>query len=727
MKLEGESASSRCDSKRLHLVKEYSLDDLASRIDFRRIYRGVLRRTWLIILVALLATGLFGLLSHRLCKGFVADSYLMYQMDSSKLLPNGFPLAHFTISSATEVITLPENLSAVRAILGLEYTEKQLKKMISVIPPIGDSNLLDIQVVADTPSVAVDIANTLAQVVVKNTQEFAKRQLKVAYDYFRRQADSLRDKIGVDSKEIAVFRSKNKFFELNPEGSLSIKGLLDLQTRLSQASENFNSSLIEYENLRREAAKLPDRVSRAILGESPAQRLLTQAELSLMDARTRYAAENPKIKILEAQVEELQKIAAAPPQGTPGDQTAGLAAETSSNPLKDQVNITLMNLRGKVRSAQKLRDDLAMEYAAKQKEIDNLPEVQMVLTRYITEKQTDEDNLKGAEQFVKAAETLMKVGKGDLELYMNASKATPHESVLIELLPLIGFLLGVVAGTTLAAALELFDTRLRTPIEVQNHYNIPCIMSMPELKLHMKDRNALEQQLRFFIRTLEEAIDLHTGRMGQFVLGIASSQDGEGKSLFAYYLARFYQKLGRCAVVVEFDYKKNPFFAGHEAGKCKIEQFLRGQCSFSDLVYNSAPARLTTGKDTDMKELVKTPKMRELMALLRERYQVVILDLPGLLTEDYAINVLSLADQSVYIVSSEKTSRKQLNDCFKGLEFHRIKPLGLILNRMLDIFVDDARIRSESHRVNFGLWAKFKKLFVKNTPKDHGSSPQPRA
>lgn len=719
MKCENDNASNSSDSKRIHLVKDYSIEDFTSRIDFRRIWRGILRRVWLIILVAVGTTATFGWLSHYLSRGYVADAYLMYEMDSSKLLPNGFPLAHFTISSATEVITLPENLSAVRAILGLEYTEKQLEKMVTVTPPAGDSNLLDIQVVADTPSVAMDIANTLAQVVVKNAQEFAKRQLKVAYDYFRQQADALRDKINADSKEIAAFRSKNKFLELSPEGSLSIKGLLDLQARLSQANENFNTSLIEYENLRREASKLPDKVARASLGDSPAQRMLTQAELALMDARTRYAVENPKIKVLEAQVEELRKLVANPGEATPGQQQPMLTQETDSNPLKDQVNAALMTLRGRVRSAQKLRDDVAAEYAAKQKELSNLPEVQMVLTRLMTEKQTDEDNLKEAAQFVKAAETLMKVGKGDLELYMMANKATPNQSLLAELLPLIGFVLGLLAGTTLAATMEIFDTRLRTPTEVENNYNIPCICSVPELKLYMKDRDVMENQLRFFIRTLEEAIDKGAGHPERLVLGVTSAQNDEGKSLFAYYLARFYHKLGKSAIVVEFDHKHNPFFEPHEVGKCKVEQFLRGQCSVDELIYGGVPSRITCGKDADMKELVKTPKMKELMQQLRERYQIVILDLPGLVTEDYAVNVLSLADQSIYVVSSSKTTRKYVNDTFKDLEFHNVKPVGIVLNRILNIFIDDVRVRTEGRKAKYGLWAKFKKLFVKQVPKDH--------
>ena len=715
MKLENDHASNNSYSSWQPLIKDYSLDDLTSRVDFHRIYRGVLRRVWLIILFAVLTTGLFGLFSHRLSKGFLANSYLMYEMDSSKLLPNGFPLAHFTISSATEVITLPENLRAVRAILGLEYTEKQLQKMVTVTPPVGDSNLLDIQVMADTPSVAIDIANTLAQVVVKNAQEFAKRQLKVAYDYFRQQADALRDKINEDSKRIAAFRSKNGFLELSPEGSLSIKGLLDLQTRLSQANENFNSSLIEYENLRREASKLPDKIA-GNLPESPTQRLLTQAEMSLMDARTRYAAENPKIKVLEAQVEELRKLAANPTQSGSADQTNGSLANFTSNPFKDQINAALMTLRGKVRSAQKLRDDVALEYAKKQKEMSNLPEVQMVLSRYMTEKQTNEDNLKEAEQFVKAAETLMKVGKGDLELYMTANKATPNHSLVFELLPLIGFFLGLIAGTTLAVTMEMLDNRLRTPIEIKNNFNIPCILAMPELTLYKKDRDVMENQLRFFIRTLEEAIDKNGSHKDRFVLAVASSQNDEGKSLFAYFLARFYQKLGKSTAVVEFDHQKNPFFTVNEKAKCSIEQFLRNQCSFDDLVYQGVPSRITCGQDLDMKELVKTPKMQEFMNLLRERYQVIVLDLPGLAIEDYAINALGLADQSVYIVSSPKTTRKYLSDCLRDLEFHHVRPLGIVLNRMLNIFVDDVRIRKEGRRAKYGLWAKFKNIFVKKTP-----------
>lgn len=725
MKVENESANTS-DSKPLRLVKEYNIEDFASRIDFRRIWRGVLRRVWLIILVAVSTTALFSLLSHHLSKGFIADAYLMYEMDSSKLLPNGFPLAHFTISSATEVITLPENLNAVRSILGLEYTGKQLEKMVTVTPPAGDSNLLDIQVIADTPNVAMDIANTLAQVVVKNAQEFAKKQLKVAYDYFRQQADQLRDKINADSKEIAAFRSKNKFLELSPEGSLSIKGLLDLQTRLSQANENFNGSLIEYENLRREASKLPDKVSRASLEDSPAQRMLSQAELSLMDARTRYASENPKIKVLEAQVEELRKIVANPPEAVPGQQPNSMSQPMDNNPFKDQVNAALMTLRGRVRSAQKLRDDIALEYADKQKEMSNLPEVQMVLSRLMSEKQRDEDNLKEAEQFVKAAETLMKVGKGDLELYMTANKATPNESLLFELLPLVGFFLGILAGATLAATLEIFDTRLRTPTEVNNNYNIPCILSVPELKLYMKDRDVMENQLRFFIRTLEEAIEKGAGHPDRFVLGVASSQNEEGKSLFAYFLARFYQKLGKSTIVVEFDNRPNPFFESHEVGKCKIEQYLRGQCSFDDLVYTGQPSRITCGKDIDMKELVKTPKMRELLNILRERFQVVIIDLPGMVIEDYAINVLALADQSIYLISSSKTTRKYVNDSLKDLEFHHIKPIGIVLNRILNIFVDDVRVRTEGRRAKYGAWAKLKNLFMKKPPKDQRTDLQPK-
>ena len=50
-----------------------------------------------------------------------------------------------------------------------------------------------------------------------------------------------------------------------------------------------------------------------------------------MDARTRYAAENPKIKVLEAQVEELRKMVSNPSQGGAGE---ALLTETDANPFQ---------------------------------------------------------------------------------------------------------------------------------------------------------------------------------------------------------------------------------------------------------------------------------------------------------------------------------------------------------------------------------------------------------
>jgi Mrp family chromosome partitioning ATPase len=327
---------------------------------------------------------------------------------------------------------------------------------------------------------------------------------------------------------------------------------------------------------------------------------------------------------------------------------------------------------------------------------------------------------------MKAAETLMKVGKGDLELYVTANKATPNQSLFVELLPLIGFFLGLMGGFTLAATLEMADTRLRTAKEVNGHYNIPCIMTVPELKLYKKDREVMENQLRFFIRSVEEAVDKASHSAQRLVLGIVSAQDDEGKSLFAYYLARFYEKLGRSTIVVEFDSKPSSCFEPHEAGKGRVEQFLKGQVTFEDLLYKGHPARIHCGHDVDMKELVKTSKMKELMDLLRKSYDVVILDIPGIVEEDYAVNVLSHSDESVFFISSSKTTRKYVNDSFKDLDFHGIKPIGIVLNRILDTFLDDVRIKAESRRAKYGLWEKFKKLFVKKAPTDHKPDLQPK-
>ncbi|MDP1835608.1 MAG: AAA family ATPase [Chlamydiales bacterium] len=679
------------------IVRKAGLEDLAARFDPVKIYRGILRRLWLVFATSILFAFGFGFFGQYLQSIYVADSYLMFETGSDRTLPEGFPLGHFTMASAVEMVTLPAHLNAVRSILGLELTEQQLLKMIDVKPPMGDSNLINIQVSADNPSLAMDIANTLATVVVKDAQDFAKRQLKAAYDYLSAQSQSTRDKIDQKIQEIATFRKEHPFMEVTPDGLVVTRGIQDTEKRLQDATASYNALLIEFENLRREAARLPDQiVSKQAVEDSPLKRRLAQTELALLEAKSRYAPENPKIKVLEAEMRELQTMLSKPNTDDQSGSNASGYQQYEKNPIKDQLNLDLVGLRGKVRSSQKLREDLEIAYARQQDQTSNLPADELQFARMTDQKFRDEENLKQTESVLKVAEMMLKLGKGDIDVYVNATRAEPADSILIDLLPLLGFLVGIGFGLSFAAFLEVIDNKLRTPQEVERSYNVPCMLTIPEMS--GLNNRVVEERLRFYVSHLESALSRHLPKDAHFSLAVTSSVAGEGKSTLTYCLARYWEKLGKSVVILNLDPVSSILFNDTAQPAKSIEEFLLGRANIDEVIATGPVPHLNVDATHDLKALLRTGNTSQLMQKLRERYDIILIDVPGIVDRDYATAALELADQVLFVVGSNKVTRRFVDTSLHECEIADIWPVGIVLNRALKIFVDDVHVQVESKR-----------------------------
>lgn len=688
------------------LVKARSLDDFAERLDSSKLLRGMLRRAWLVVLFAFLFALACSYISHRLASRFVASAYLLYEEDTAKNVAGVFPLTRISQASAVEMVRLPANLNAVRSILGLELSEKDLLGMISVSPPTTDSNLINIKVTADSPSLAVDIVNTIASVVVKSTKDYAKRQLNTANEYYKRQVELLQTQLGDKIKEITQFQKEHPFFEFGSSGSIAVKSFGDLEQRRQAALEAYNSQLIEYENLRREAERIPDQVVKYSEIDNPLRGRIAQAELNLIEAKTRFAPENPKLKAMESEIEQLKKLAKEQPSQNKDSPNPGVTAEYEKNPVKERLNLELLSMRGKLRSAQKLKEDIEAELARQGKELNTLPEEQVAYSRLVDSREQLDYELKRTQTVLKTLDALSSVGKSGVEIYQTADKAVPNDSILIQLLPLIGFILGSGFGLFVAFLVELSDRRLRTAKEVEAVYNLPCLITIPEFRFFSLTTG--EIQLQYFIRSLEEKLEKSTAKLPQFSLAVLSSTKGEGKSSLVYFLARYYQELGKRCVVLEFDGLMRGIDVAGEAAHRPIEDFLRGEATVDDILVRGPIDRIQSARDHRLKELLKLDRMNQLLVHLKQHYEVILLDVPGLLEADYADNLAQCADVSIFVIGSKETPGRSVELSLHELEHLEVIPAGIVLNRVLRIYIDDMRIKGEAKRARVGLFTRIR-------------------
>ena len=149
------------------------------------------------------------------------------------------------------------------------------------------------------------------------------------------------------------------------------------------------------------------------------------------------------------------------------------------------------------------------------------------------------------------------LGKSDIELYHDADKAfSPENSLLYMLLPILGFIMGTGLGLGISYIMEILDSKLRTPRQVEINYNVPNIATVPEIS-GLTKFNATNKLLPY-TRSIAERLHLINENLKS--LTILSTKQKEGKSTIAYELAQYYKHIGKKTIVARIRLQRKPLF-----------------------------------------------------------------------------------------------------------------------------------------------------------------------
>lgn len=476
------------DNLKNSIFKTASGDDITQMYDTRKLFLGIQRHLFAISLCALVLAVLGGLFTYHQLTNFKADAVVLYKEDLPKILPGGITLNNPTLTTAVDLIPLDANYQAIIGQLGLNLNYKQIESMIDVPKPFNNSHLVHIIAKSNNPNLAVDIANSLAKIAVKRSQDFYSQQLQAELNNFKNQLNEINQRLSQELKEIENFKKEHQYFEMTADYLTLINQLTDARNKLQSANIRFNGLYVEYENLKRAVAHLPEQVeSQDTLGGGRGSSPQVHIEIlrqSLTEARAKYSPENPKVKILEDQLKDVlaQEKQLSEEEGTSTEPFY------ERNVSKERLNLELMRMESKVRSAQKTKEDLASSLAKVEKNLGTLPAEQMVFSKMLRAKQISEEQVDFLNKAIKTLQLMLNVPTGSFELYQLSEKARPlSESIWVKGLPLIGLVLGVLLGIFFAVYLEMRDTKYRTLKEIEMEVNVPALMLVPEFSFFQKE------------------------------------------------------------------------------------------------------------------------------------------------------------------------------------------------------------------------------------------------
>jgi capsular exopolysaccharide synthesis family protein len=274
---------------------------------------------------------------------------------------------------------------------------------------------------------------------------------------------------------------------------------------------------------------------------------------------------------------------------------------------------------------------------------------------------------------------------------------------LVQLL-LVGGLLGLVCGIGLAYVADVTDTSFRNPEEIRRRLGLPIVGHIPlidqkEAALAAvrggEEAPLLDPTLASYYRpssaeaeayrTVRTALYFSTRGQKHTVVQITSPNLGDGKTTIAANLAVAIAQSGKRVVLVDADLRRprvhHLFGLPPEVGLTTV---IIGETTLDSALQESAIKGLSLlpsgPRPVNPAELLTMPQFEELIAELRARFDLVVVDTPPLLAVTDACVVASRVDGVFLAIRLSKNGRPAAERAREVLLTLQANVLGVVVN-----------------------------------------------
>ncbi|MFH1314208.1 MAG: Wzz/FepE/Etk N-terminal domain-containing protein [Candidatus Eisenbacteria bacterium] len=175
------------------------------------------------------------------------------------------------------------------------------------------TQVINLTIRGQTPQLATDIANRMADLLQEKTLELSRSESQIAYECTRQELESTEEKLLQARVALRQFLEENVVGDLQEEKKQKIQKIEDLRLQYLQAKsgKEIQSALLE-ETQNQLEKRDPSVASSPLASDNPAiqqmQSELSRAEISLASALTEKTRKHPDVIRLEAEIERLKRL-----------------------------------------------------------------------------------------------------------------------------------------------------------------------------------------------------------------------------------------------------------------------------------------------------------------------------------------------------------------------------------------------------------------------------------
>ncbi len=248
------------------------------------------------------------------------------------------------------------------------------------------------------------------------------------------------------------------------------------------------------------------------------------------------------------------------------------------------------------------------------------------------------------------------------------------------------FLFGGIFAVGVAVLLEYFDTSFRTVADVETRLRLPVLGVIPFVRDPLVREGEDPAELEPF-RVLQTNINLTLPARQAQSLVIFSAGPGEGKSTTLHRLARLMGAGGERVLLIDSDLRRP---TQHRlAGRAKepgLSDLLLSQKSLDEVIQTGVAPGLdfipSGGSAGFTLSLIYGNRLREFITVLKGRYDKIVFDSPPVIGVSDTSVLLSVVDSAILLIQHRRNPQSMVLRAQQIVEERKTVLLGVVLNQV---------------------------------------------
>ncbi|MFV0296717.1 MAG: GumC family protein [Hyphomicrobiaceae bacterium] len=545
---------------------------------------------------------------------------------------------------------------------------------------VRNTLIVEIRFAANNPVLAARIANTVAEVYIRDQIEAKIRATTLASELLQKRIKGLRDQVTQAELRVTNYKARHGMLDAGRE-PLTERELTQLMEQTLRARASTAEAQARLEQVKREL-KYGDGGNVAEVLQSQTIRLLkeqlTRATRTEAELMTKYGPRHPEIIRVRAELSDIQVQIRK-------EMLKILGNVKNEYEIAAKRQATLDKSLSDLKARQASLQNSSVELRNLQQDAEASRQVlTSFVNRYRETSQTENLHLPDARIVEKAG--------------IPPAPTGPKRKQIV----LIGIFCGIGVGIGLAVLLELFNSGLARPVDANTALGIPHLASLPALGNPATDHLAPASQTTNLVRSRPDdpfsvAVEHLADEMRHWGIGtdpqillMASALPNEGKTTVAANLALAMSMAGKRTLLVDTDLRRSPLTQqlGLSEMPGLLDAIVEGQPFENMLRRDTAsglvvlPAGGCNLVGLTALEALEAPGFGHRLARLKKYFDIIIIDTPPLLPVADAAIVANFVDHIVVVAAWRRTSKEVLRKSAARLGANTAKLLGIIINQV---------------------------------------------